>query len=435
MYRLKLQVKWCIACKMKRPERIIIVFLVLVTLVATSGVAPLPGSPEGEPVKKVKAASNPKTADYNKFTATEILRVKILSLSKAKEVVFAPETGLYQVVADGKTLITLDVQNALKIALVNDSLEVKSFERNWGKFLSVKVVSHDVARSFKLKSLNPERKPRFFDDNLIVTPDNGLLRMINETVLDNYIAGVSESESGLYSPIEYYKVQAILARTYALAHMAKHGAEGFNLCDQVHCQAFHGKSREAKIIQAVNATRGKVVVDDDMNLIVAAFHSNSGGETCNSEDVWGTATTYLRSVPDTFSYRMPNARWVRRMPVSDWLDYLKLKHAYPVDDSLARFAALNFKQDSRKVYLEYNHLRIPLKNIRMDFQLKSTFFSLEPRGDTLVFYGRGFGHGIGMCQEGAMRMTKSGYNYRDVLNFYFRNVHLIDLKDLSFFRE
>jgi stage II sporulation protein D len=419
---------------MKKPERLIALFLVLFALVATSGIAPFAGKGKGEPVKKARTA-NPKTPDYNKFTAAEILLVKILSLTKAKEVVFAPETGVYQVVADGKTLLSLDVQNALKIAVINDSLEVKSFERNWGRFLSVKLVSQDVERSFKLKSLNPERKPRFFDDNLMITPEAGLLRMVNETVLDNYIAGVSESESGLYSPIEYYKVQAILARTYALTHIAKHGAEGFNLCDQVHCQAFYGKSHEAKIIQAVNATRGKVVVDDDMNLIVAAFHSNSGGQTANSEDVWGTSTSYLRSVPDTFSYKMPNARWTRKMPVADWLDYLKLKHNFPVEDSLARAAVLNFKQESRKVYLEYGHLRIPLKNIRADFQLKSTFFSLEPQGDTLVFYGRGFGHGIGMCQEGAMRMTKNGYNYRDVLNFYYRNVHLIDLKDLNFFRE
>lgn len=430
-----MQVKYTIACKMKRPERILVAFLVVLTLAATSGITPHAKKPEGEPVRKARHPANPKTPDYNRFTAAEVLTIKILSLTKTKEIVFAPEMGNYQVVADGKTLLTLDVQNALKIALVNDSLEVKSFERNWGKFTSVKLVSSEADRSFKIKSLNPERKPRFFDDNLIVTPDNGLLRMINETILDNYIAGVSESESGLYSPIEYYKVQAILARTYALTHIAKHGAEGFNLCDQVHCQAFHGKSREAKIIQAVNATRGKVVVDDDMNLIVAVFHSNSGGQTVNSEDVWGTTTSYLRSVNDTFSYKMPNARWTRRMPVSDWLDYLKLKHNYPVEDSAARQAALNFKQESRKVYLEYNQFKIPLKNVRTDFQLKSTFFSLEPQGDTLVFSGRGFGHGIGMCQEGAMRMTKNGFNYRDVLNFYYQNVHLIDLKDLNFFRE
>lgn len=419
---------------MRRPRKIFPLFLILLILAAATGINP-PGKKLGKtPVKKSKLA-NPKTPDWNRFTASEIITVKIMSLTKAKEVVFAPETGNYQVLADGKSLLILDAQNALKISVVNDSLEVKSFEKNWGKFAFVRLVSTDAEKAFKLKCLNPERKHRFFDDNLNVSVEAGLLRLLNESVIDNYIAGVSEAESGLYSPIEYYKVQAILARTYALTHITKHQAEGFNLCDQVHCQAFHGKSHEAKIVQAVNATRGKVVVDDDMNLIVAAFHSNSGGQTANSEDVWGTSTSYLRSVPDTFSYKMPNARWNRKIAVSDWLDYLKLKHNYPIDDSSARFVATHFKQESRKVHLEFAHIKVPLKNVRTDFQLKSTFFSIEPVGDTLIFSGRGFGHGIGMCQEGAMRMTKNGYNYKDVLNYYFRNVHLIDLKDLNFFRE
>ncbi len=419
---------------MRRPNKLILLFLVLLALAATYRMSP-PGKKFGKRMARKAILTNPKTPDWNRFTASEIVNVKILSLAKAKEVVFAPETGTYQVWADGKNLISLDAQNALKIAVVNDSLEVKSFEKNWGKFAIVRLSSADNEKCFKLKCLNPERKHRFFDDNLQVTVDAGLLRMINESVLDNYIAGVSESESGLYSPIEFYKVQAILARTYALAHYSKHQTEGYNLCDQVHCQAFYGKSKEAKIIQAVNATRGKVVVDDDMNLIVAAFHSNSGGQTVNSEDVWGSSTSYLRSVNDSFSLKMPNARWTRKMAVSDWLDYLKLKHNYPIEDSSAKWFAMHFKQEARKINMEYGTIRVPLKNVRTDFQLKSTFFSVEPVGDTLIFSGRGFGHGIGMCQEGAMKMTKSGYNYKDVLNFYYRNVHLIDLKDLNFFRE
>lgn len=66
------------------------------------------------------------------------------------------------------------------------------------------------------------------------------------------------------------------------------------MCDQVHCQAYHGKPRDSKIILAIQETKGKVVVDDNLNLIIAAFHSNSGGQTANSEDVWGSKTTYLK---------------------------------------------------------------------------------------------------------------------------------------------
>jgi stage II sporulation protein D len=264
----------------------------------------------------------------------------------------------------------------------------------------------------------------------------GSLMMINEILLDSYIAGVTEAEAGSRSSLEFYKVQAILARTFALAHINKHQLEGFSLCDQVHCQAYFGKPRDLKIFNAIEVTRNTVVVDENLNLIVAAFHSNSGGQTANSEDVWGSRTTYLRSVPDSFSLKMPNARWERRMLTEDWLAYLKIKHNYPVEDTPYREAALHFKQDSRMAFLECKEMKVPLKNVRQDLQLKSTFFSIRPLGpDSILFSGRGYGHGLGMCQEGAMAMGKRGYNYEQILNFYYQNILLIDLHKLSFFKD
>jgi stage II sporulation protein D len=254
--------------------------------------------------------------------------------------------------------------------------------------------------------------------------------------MDEYIAGVTEAEAGARTYHEFYKVQAILARTFALAHINKHVTEGFSLCDQVHCQAYYGKPKDNSVVRAVFSTRGKVVVDDNLNLIIAAFHSNSGGQTANSEDVWGSKTPYLRSINDTFSVCMPNSAWERKLLAEDWLSYLKIKHNFPVDNEEGRFAALNFAQPMRKIFLECNNSKVPLKNIRQDFQLKSTFFSITPSGkDSVIFRGRGYGHGLGMCQEGAMRMARLGYTYMDILNFYYQNIQLIDLHKLSFFKD
>jgi stage II sporulation protein D len=287
----------------------------------------------------------------------------------------------------------------------------------------------------KVKLVSPDRKQRIYPDNYIVTNEAGNLKMLNEVKLDNYIAGVVEAESGTRSTPEFYKVQAILARTFALAHVNKHLAEGFSLCDQVHCQAYYGKPRFEGITEMVLDTKGKVVVDENLNLIVAAFHSNSGGQTANSEDVWGARTSYLRSVNDTFSTRMPNYKWERKMAIDDWLSYLKLKHKYPIDEPGAKELALNFKQDTRKVYLEASNVKVPLKNVRQDLQLKSTYFNISKEGDSVIFEGKGYGHSLGMSQEGAMRMTKLGYSYTDVLNFYYRNIQIIDMHKLTFFRD
>jgi stage II sporulation protein D len=413
---------------LRRIANILSLLLAFITLAAISGVTPF------SKAKTTKKTSS-KKAEKKSFSEREVISVKILSQTKIKDLLFAPEKGTYMVVADGKNIISIDAQNALKAAIINDSIELKSVSRKLGKFSSVRLISFEEEKSFRIKSIDPERKSRFFNDNLSISIENGLLRLINESKLDNYIAGVSEAEAGSRSTVEFYKVQAILARTYALGHIGKHQAEGFNLCDQTHCQAFFGRTSETDILQAVVATRGKVVVDEDMNLIDAAFHSNSGGQTANSEDVWGRPMSYLRSIKDTFSLKMPNAKWQRKMSTQDWLSYLKIKHKYPIEDSSARWAATHFKQDTRKANLEYYGLKVPLKNVRADLQLKSTFFSLETVGDSVVFVGRGFGHGIGMCQEGAMRMTKLGYSYKDIVNFYYQNVHLIDIKELNFFRE
>ncbi|MBA4241214.1 MAG: hypothetical protein C0448_10835 [Sphingobacteriaceae bacterium] len=383
---------------------------------------------------KIKTnTTNPET--IKKISSDEVVNIRIFSQLKIQSFTFSSEAGSYSVWANGVEIVNSSKFPIIKFSYSNDSVEVKTFENIIGKYKRVKISSSDVTKAFRLKLVLPDRKPRFYEDNLIVSAELGDLKCINEIILDNYISGVVQAESGKRSYQEFYKVQAILARTFALSHLQKHGAEGFNLCDHTHCQAYFGKTTELDIMKAVTDTKGKVVVDDNLNLIDAAFHSNSGGQTANSEDVWGSKLSYLRSVNDTFSIKMPNAKWERKMAKEDWLSYLKLKHNYPIQDSNARWLALTFKQESRKPYLEANNIKVPLKSVRTDLQLKSTFFSIVQQGDTLIFKGRGFGHGVGMCQEGAMRMAKLGYKYPDVINFYYQKTQLIDLHKLSFFRD
>jgi len=369
------------------------------------------------------------------FIPTESIQIRLFSHLKVSQAHTIINLGTYQLLGDGVMIADCRPLMDFKLTVNGDSIEVRKNDILMGFFKYIKFVS-DSGSELKLKLSNPERKVRTYQDDLSFSASEGFIKIINEISLDNYIAGVTEAEAGSRSSLEFYKVQAILARTFALAHINKHVLEGFSLCDQVHCQAYYGKPRDQNIYKAMEGTRGKVVVDENLNLIVAAFHSNSGGQTANSEDVWGSHTSYLRSVVDSFSFKMPNARWERRMLKEDWLSYLKLKHNFPVENEEEKEAALHFTQDTRKIFLECNNSRVPLKNIRLDLQLKSTFFSItELNKDTVLFTGRGYGHGLGMCQEGAMRMVKLGYSYTDILNFYYRDIQLIDLHKLSFFKD
>lgn len=365
----------------------------------------------------------------------EVLTIRVFSQVKVQSVIIKPEIGNYIVWANGIEVLNTTANPSIKLTYLNDSIELKSADRLVGKFKRIKFSSSDQGATFQVKMLLPERKPRLYQDNIIVDVEQGNLKCVNEIELDNYVGGVVQAESGRLSHPEFYKVQTILARTFALAHIQKHALEGFSLCDHTHCQAYFGKPTELNIIKSVFETKNKIVVDENLNLIEAAFHSNSGGQTLNSEDVWGSKLSYLRSVNDSFSLKMPNAKWERKIAKDDWISYLKIKHNYPVDDEDAKLLAFNFKQDTRKSFLESNNVKVPLKIVRTDFQLKSTYFSIVPKGDSLIFKGKGFGHGVGMCQEGAMRMAKLGYTYLDILNFYYQNTQLIDLRLLDFFKD
>ncbi|MCC6372285.1 MAG: SpoIID/LytB domain-containing protein [Bacteroidia bacterium] len=369
------------------------------------------------------------------FIPSENLQVRIYAHLKISSAQLVINRGDYRVLADGTLFDKLKLNDVFKFSLKNDSLLMYKNDSLVGLFRYVKFVSTSEGE-LKVKLTDPDRKVRTYLDNMSVNVSESYIRLVNEIGIDNYIAGVTEAEAGTRASIEFYKVQAILARTFALAHINKHVTEGFSLCDQVHCQAYYGKPHDLSIHRAVEVTRGKVVVDENLNLIIAAFHSNSGGQTANSEDVWGTRTPYLKSIEDTFSLRMPNAKWVRKMLADDWLTYLKIKHNFPSDKPEGKEAALNFRQDARKIFLECNNVRIPLKTIRTDLQLKSTFFTITQLGtDSVLFTGRGYGHGLGMCQEGAMRMVRLGYSYTDILNFYYQNTQLIDLHKLNFFKD
>jgi len=364
--------------------------------------------------------------------------VRILTTKIISTFIFSPLGCSYSVYGDGVLLVDCDPSGIFQMSIEKDSIRLKTFEKDIGKFSIIKMVAKEPSAAFKIKSVVPESKVRTYDDNLDITltHDKGQFLLINKVDLENYIAGVVESEGGKGSELEYYKIQAILCRTYLLAHLNRHILEGFEVCDDVHCQAYTHKATDKDIIKAVLETKGIVVVDNNLNLITAAFHSNCGGETCNSEDVWSVSTSYLKSVKDTFCIHQSQAHWQRTIPLEDWQAYLQLKHKHPVTENLDLVNTTSFSQSGgRAIYFKDKELKIPLKDIRADFKLKSTYFSIEQIGDSIKFKGRGYGHGVGLCQEGAMEMAKLKYSYEYILHFYYKDVNLVDVSALNYFRE
>ena len=94
-----------------------------------------------------------------------------------------------------------------------------------------------------------------------------------------------------------------------------------------------------------------------------------------------------------------------------------------------------FDQQFRKAFYVHPSLGVPLRDLRKKFNLKSTFFSTTLEGDEIVLKGKGFGHGVGLCQEGAMNMAKNGYSYKQIALFYFNDVFIVDYFRDQFFNQ
>jgi stage II sporulation protein D len=286
---------------------------------------------------------------------------------------------------------------------------------------------------FRIVPTGQKPTGRIYQGELIIRNSGGRLRLLNRLDVEDYLPGVIEAEAGPGHEKEYYKVQAIISRTYALQNMRRHEAEGFNVCDQVHCQVYHGHPRFVKEgIAAVEETRDIVIVDDEINLITAAFHSNCGGHTVNAEHVWSKPLSYCVGRRDTFCLVMPHSNWEKTIPLNQWTSYLQSKH-YPQEDSLTA-SALAYFPPEKEIYFVDQSTRIPLRTIRSDLKLRSAFFTVHQEGEHVRIIGQGFGHGVGLCQEGAMRMAQLGYSHKDIIRFYYREVHLVPRRFIWFFK-
>lgn len=254
--------------------------------------------------------------------------------------------------------------------------------------------------------------------------------MLNIVELEHYITGVVECEGGYRQPLEFYKAQAIICRTYALNNLARHLGEYYELCDAVHCQVYRGAANVPSILKAVEATRGLVITDSTKHLINAPYFSNCGGYTLNSEDVWNSYVPYLRAVKDTFCLNQPHARWNKQFSVQEWTAYLDKKEAMLTKTDSMGEQYWDSIPEERRIYLYDKGYLIPLKDIRLDLNLHSTYFKVEKKGNEVILKGRGNGHRVGFCQEGAIHMGELGYTYMQMLDFYYRGIQVLNYSSL-----
>lgn len=360
----------------------------------------------------------------------QMIKVALYNDQVVNSIVVYFTSGQYLIKSDQVLIAEIRKGDILFAVLKEGRIHLHDATHIYGDFSTIKLETLGLDGTFRIRPVIPALESRSYDDELILESKQDFINIINRVDFDKYIAGVLETETGPNTEPELYKAHALLTRTYALKEFERHREEGFSLCDGVHCQSYKGRSvYNPEIAKAVFETSGEIVADYHYKLITAVYHSNSGGETQRASDVWLRPEDYLQAVMDPHSLHQPHAKWQDTISFVDWKKYLLsngMNSVRKIPDEL-----LYIQQFHRKKYFVLDQDTIRMTKIRKDWNLKSTFFNMFPEEDgKILIWGKGFGHGIGMSQEGAMKMARDGYNYSDIIQFYFYNVRLMNFEDL-----
>jgi SpoIID/LytB domain protein len=265
--------------------------------------------------------------------------------------------------------------------------------------------------------------------------------------LEDYVLGVMRAEGTIESEPEALKALAIAIRTYALKNAGRHAKDGYDFCSTTHCQRFvrdptvregaviggtlpDGRVSDTRLINAVRATEGQVLLDDRGQLIDSYFGASCGGETANVGTLWGVRPPeYLLGVRDEYCESGPHATWSDTISRADLLRALQSDSRTDVGSRLDAISISKRDETGRAEFVTLAGER-PRTVRGWDFKiivgrvlgwnvLKSSRFEISRSGSNFVFRGRGFGHGLGLCQEGAHVMAARGSSYQRILEKYF----------------
>jgi SpoIID/LytB domain protein len=284
--------------------------------------------------------------------------------------------------------------------------------------------------------------------------DGSGVTIVNELDLDSYVGGVREVP-GMW-PIEALKAQAVAARTYAMWEKQRGywRRYGFDVCGTTSCQVYEGAEAEAgergrRWVSAVRATKAQILMYQG-EPILARYHSSSGGVTLPNEVVYPTSgpRPYLRSVQDPFDRVSPLYRWEAKFSRGDLERILReaIGLAGTLSDVRADEAERRVEIKTLGGELEMTTVRFRrvvsdaaprvfpdsypgfrADGKRMPATIPSSRFVVRKTSSGFLVQGKGYGHGVGMSQWGAMGRASEGHSYDDILASYYGGLRPVSL--------
>ncbi len=252
----------------------------------------------------------------------------------------------------------------------------------------------------------------------------GLL-VVNELFLELYLIGIINNEISSKWPKEVIKSQAVIARTYAVYQKKRRLKDPYNIEGSVMGQVYNGVTTEdSSAARAVKETAGEILTYGGEPALTV-YHSNAGGMTDSSKDIWSHYYPYLNAVKSPYDASAPGFNWEFTLASGSLKDILSSSgynierpEAIYLEDVTAsgRVKTLIIKDSNNRT------LRLSGEDLRKIIgysTLKSAIFGVSKNRDLFTFKGRGSGHGVGLSQWGAKGMAENGYSYREILSHYY----------------
>lgn len=267
------------------------------------------------------------------------------------------------------------------------------------------------------------------------------LRVINVVKIEDYLRSVVSLEIGspFLSNFEALKAQAVCARTYALRKYFERRGDFFHLYSDVKDQVYGGRDKENEITDlAVKMTKGEVLLYKN-ELALTLFHSTCGGETASFDEAFYEKKyiPYLKSIRCNFHGKglcreSPYYRWERKFSIYEFKEILSKNISNLIGISLTPRDIIDFRISERGESGRVKKIDVKTSKGNFSFKgfdirkvlgkektLPSNFFFFKKMGERVIILGRGFGHGAGLCQYGALALAKKGMNYEYILKFYY----------------
>ena len=252
--------------------------------------------------------------------------------------------------------------------------------------------------------------------------------LVNSISLEAYITTLLSKEMNGTWPVEALKAQAVAARTYAFERLRKSNQGRLYHLESSEKDQVSGSFFDAteKTLKASKETEGEILVGPSGKVAPAFFHSKCGGKTLRPDQVWGGVEEGYRSVNCTFC---------QKTGMKDWAGKIQNKKLVNmIDQVLKKYYSDNISDENLKLMpdsLANSELRLYagdrlhiikksyLRNLAGREVLPSNNFIMSMKNHEIHVEGQGYGHGVGLCQLGALELAKRGYDYRQILSFYF----------------